>query len=247
MKPKPKSSPDSKHSHPSTASKLTRVFKDRDGLGAYLANPKAFPSSRVIYHNADFVAIHDLYPKASVHTLLLPRSPKHNRLHPFEAFEDPDFLAAVKAETDRLRHLVAKELKRRFGSGSRKEIEREEALAAAGEDADQSKLPPGRDWLAEVRTGVHLHPSMSHLHVHVFSRDMRSPCMKHRKHYNSFNTPFLVEMEDFPLSDDDPRRHGYQGYLDRNLVCWRCGKNFTNKFKALKEHLEEEFEKWKAE
>ena len=253
MRPKPKSPPDSKRSHPSAASKLTHVFKDRDGLGAYLANPKAFPSSRVIYHNADFVAIHDLYPKSSVHTLLLPRSPKHNLLHPFEAFEDPAFLASVKAETDRLKHLVAKELKRRFGSGSRKEVEREEALAAAaaaaGDDADHqsSKLPPGRDWLAEVRTGIHLHPSMSHLHVHVFSRDMHSPCMKHRKHYNSFNTPFLVEMGDFPLPDDDPRRRGHQGYLDRTLLCWRCGRDFGNKFKALKEHLEEEFEEWKAE
>jgi aprataxin len=258
MKPKPKPIPESKLSAHSS-SKLTRAFKDRDGLGAYLADPKAFPVSRVIYHDADFVAIHDLYPKASVHTLLLPRSTKHNLLHPIEAFDDPIFLASVRAESDRLRHLVAKELKRRFGSGSRKELEREEkqqqqqqALAAAAADSgaaddDSNQLPPGRDWLSEVRVGIHLHPSMSHLHVHVFSRDMHSPCLKHRKHYNSFNTPFLVDMADFPLPDDDPRRHGRHGYLDRNLLCWRCGKDFSNKFKALKEHLETEFEAWKAE
>ncbi|KAH8908911.1 HIT-like protein, partial [Coniochaeta sp. PMI_546] len=247
MRPKPHPPPpDSKHSHPSTASKLTRIFKDRDGLGAYLADPKAFPSSRVIYHNDAFVAIHDLYPKASVHTLLLPRSTKHNLRHPFDAFEDVEFLASVRIETDRLKNLVAKELKRRFGSGSRKEIEREKAIAAAGEDADEAQLPPGRDWLAEVKVGIHLHPSMSHLHVHVLSRDMHSPCLKHRKHYNSFNTPFLIDVADFPLPGDDPRRLPRQVYLDRDLRCWRCGKNFTNKFKALKEHLEKEFEEWKA-
>lgn len=253
MKPKPKPplGPDSRHSHASTASsKLIRAFRDRDGLGAYLADPKAFPSSRVIYHNEGFVAIHDLYPKASVHTLLLPRSTQHNRLHPFDAFEDADFLAAVRAETDRLRGLVAKELKRRFGSGSRREMEREKkasALAAAGEDEEEARLPPGRDWLAEVKVGIHMHPSMNHLHVHVMSRDMHSPCMKHRKHYNSFNTPFLVDLADFPLPRADPRRRGNQQYLDRNLVCWRCGKDFGNGFKALKEHLEKEFEAWKAE
>lgn len=249
MKPKPHPPPpDSKHSsHHSAASKLTRVFGGRDGLGAYLTDPKAFPSSIVIYHNEAFVAIHDLYPKASVHTLLLPRSAQHNVLHPFDAFEDAEFLESVRVETDRLKTLVAKELKRRFGSGSRKEIEREKVIAAAGGDADEAQLPPGRDWLAEVKVGVHLHPSMSHLHVHVLSRDMHSPCLKHRKHYNSFNTPFLVDVADFPLSQDDPRRLPHQGYLDRDLVCWRCGKNFTNKFKALKEHLEKEFEEWKAE
>lgn len=248
MKPKPHPPPaDPRQSHGPTASKLARAFSSRDGLGAYLADPKAFPSNRVIYQNEGFVAIHDLYPKASVHTLLLPRSTQHNLLHPFDAFEDAEFLAAVRAETARLRSLVAKELKRRFGSGSRQEMEREKALAAAGEHADDAQLPSGRDWLAEVRVGVHQHPSMNHLHVHVFSRDMHSPCMKHRKHYNSFNTPFLVDVADFPLPRDDPRRRGHQGYLEWNLVCWRCGKDFANKFKALKEHLEKEFEEWKAE
>lgn len=225
------------------------MFKDRNGLGAYLADPKAFPASRVIYHTDKFVAIHDLYPKASVHTLLLPRSKKHNLIHPIDAFEDAEFLAEVKAETSRLRVLVAKELKRRFGAGSQKDKEREEALAAAGEgDHDEATLPPGRDWLAEVKVGIHTRPSMNHLHVHVLSRDMHSECLTHRKHYNSFNTPFLVDVADFPLARDDPRRHpGREGYMDSNLKCWRCGSDFGNKFKALKEHLEKEFEEWKKQ
>lgn len=96
--------------------------------------------------------------------------------------------------------------------------------------------------------GIHAHPSMAHLHVHVISRDRVNECMKHRKHYNSFATPFLVPLEDFPLETGDVRRHpGREGYLDQELRCWRCGVGFGNQFKKLKAHLDEEFEEWKRE
>ncbi|KAG4218241.1 hypothetical protein PC116_g33279, partial [Phytophthora cactorum] len=89
-----------------------KSFDRRDGLGAYTHDPAAFPASRVIYYNDDFVAINDMYPKSTVHTLLLPRSPR-SRMHPFDAFEDPSFLASVQAETLKLKRFVAKELQRR--------------------------------------------------------------------------------------------------------------------------------------
>jgi aprataxin len=245
MKPKPKPPPPTttKQSH-SLTSKATHAFKNRDGLGLYLLNPSTFPSSRVIYHNAAFVAIHDLYPKSTVHTLLLPRSQAHNLQHPFDAFQDAQFLSAVQVETAKLRDLVARELKRRLSAGSKSD----QARAVAIKEGREGDVPNGRDWLAEVKVGIHAHPSMNHLHVHVFSRDMHSECLKHRKHFNSFNTPFLIDVADFPLREDDPRRHpGREGYLDRGLKCWRCGREFGNKFKALKEHLEVEFEEWKKE
>ncbi|KAI0595647.1 HIT-like protein [Biscogniauxia sp. FL1348] len=222
----------------------------RDGLGAYIDDPTAHPAGRVIFHGADFVAINDKYPKAAVHALLLPRSPLHRRLHPFDAFEDAAFLAAVQAETARLRRLVAKELQRRYGRFSAQDRRREAVLDGEGEEEEWrgSELPPGRDWEAELLVGVHAHPSMNDLHVHVLSPDMVSDCMRHKKHYLSFNTPFLIDVADFPLAQDDPRRHpGRAGYTDRDLQCWRCGKNFGNKFKQLKEHLAIEFEEWKKE
>lgn len=107
-------------------------------------------------------------------------------------------------------------------------------------------MPPGRDYAKDVRAGIHSGPSMAHLHIHVVSIDSHSVCVKHRKHYNSFHTPFFIDVEDFPLGEDDERRHpGREGYLKRELVCWRCGKGFGSGFKALKEHLEVEFEEWK--
>ncbi|KAI0514414.1 HIT domain-containing protein [Xylaria bambusicola] len=226
---------------------FTGSFKARDGLGAYTADPTSFPTSRVIYHNASFVAINDLYPKSTVHTLLLPRSPR-SRLHPFDAFEDPEFLAAVQAETARLKRLVAKELQRRYGRFSAQDKLREDILNDKVEWEDGKPLPVGRDWEKELLVGIHAHPSMNDLHIHVLSRDRMSECMRHRKHYNSFNTPFLIDVADFPLAADDPRRHpGREGFLNRDLRCWRCGKNFENRFKKLKEHLDQEFEEWKKE
>ncbi|KAI1175457.1 HIT domain-containing protein [Nemania sp. FL0916] len=231
----------------STRSALTKSFKLRDGLGAYTADPSAFPSSRVIFYDEAFVAIHDLYPKSTVHTLLLPRS-QRSRLHPFDAFEDPEFLAAVQAETARLRGLVAKELQRRYGRFSARDQLREAVLDGNMEWDGAKPLPVGRNWEKEVLVGIHAHPSMNDLHVHVLSRDMMSECMRHRKHYQSFNTPFLVDVADFPLAPDDPRRQpGHGADLNGDMRCWRCGKNFGNQFKKLKEHLAQEFEEWKRE
>ncbi|KAJ4145558.1 hypothetical protein LMH87_004406 [Akanthomyces muscarius] len=223
-------------------------FKDRMGLGAYLGDPAAFSASVVIAHSPDFVVIHDKFPKSTVHTLILPRSPAANLLHPFDALADPALLASVKAQVLRTKALVAAELQRQLGRFSASEAARQAVLDGEAEVQEGAELPRGRDWAAEVVCGVHAVPSMSHVHVHVLSRDMHSRKVKHRKHYNSFTTPFLVDVEDFPLAEDDPRRDTKRmGYLQRDLRCWRCGRNFGNKFAQLKEHLEQEFDAWKRE
>lgn len=241
MAPKPKAAPKPKQSR-------GNPFKNRMALGEYLEDPASWPSSIVVHHTDDFVAIHDKYAKATIHTLLLPRSAKHNLMHPFDAFDDADFLAKVRAATHALKDLVAKELQRRLGPHSAADARRQAILdGEADPDPDSGgELPAGRDWGAEIICGVHAVPSMSHLHVHVLSRDMHAGALKHRKHYNSFATPFLVDIDDFPLREDDPRRDTKEeGYLRRDLVCWRCGRNFGNQFQRLKEHLDEEFGAWK--
>lgn len=290
MAPKPRAIPPP----PKPPGARPHLFKNRMALGAYIANPESYPASVVIYHNADFVVIHDKFPKATVHTLLLPRSPRHSLLHPFEALADEQFLGKVKAEVEKLKVLAAAELQRRLGAFSRADAAREavlngeaDVLEGAAEDGQQQQqqegeegkvedgqdqdqdggkgkgkgkgkegkrrnkepaLPSGRDWAAEIKCGVHAVPSMGHLHIHVLSRDMHSPAMKHRKHYNSFNTPFLVDVADFPLESGDVRRSSKdEGFMRRDLVCWRCGHNFGNRFKELKDHLEREFEEWKRE
>ncbi|KAE8388655.1 aprataxin-like protein [Aspergillus alliaceus] len=240
LAPKPKQA---KHGPFKDPSNKRAIGGPRDALGAYIASPESFPSSIVVYHNDDFVAIHDLFPKSTLHLLLLPRDASKTRLHPFEALEDLEFLGKVKEETKKLRSLAAAELRRRYGKDSAQDKKRQEALNA---DDPPDTLPPGRNWEQEIMCGIHAHPSMNHLHVHVISVDRYSDRLKHKKHYNSFSTPFFVPIDDFPLAQDDVRRHPTrEGYLRRDYICWRCGKDFGNKFSELKVHLEKEFDDWK--
>jgi aprataxin len=124
MSPKPKQpkpttiNPASIHPDNQGAKYARYTSNGRDGLLAYTQNPTAFPPTRVIYHNESFVAIRDLYPKASIHLLLLPRDPSKYLLHPFVALSDPAFLASVREEAAHLKSLAAKELRRLFGPGS---------------------------------------------------------------------------------------------------------------------------------
>jgi aprataxin len=125
-----------------------------------------------------------------------------------------------------------------------------EAVMASAEppapEQREAMLPPGRDWLADIKVGVHTHPSMNHMHIHVISRDMHSPCMKHKKHYLSFNSSFLVSIDDFPLEKGSERYHP-GNWPNWDMRCWRCEQSFGNKFAPLKRHIEDEFEQWKKE
>lgn len=215
------------------------IFQGRDGLAAYTIDPESFPPTRVVYHNEKFVVINDLYPKASVHLLILPRDPIKNMQRPQDAFDDPQFLADCQAEEKKVREIVASELRRRFGKYSASDRPRIEALEA---DDPPETLPVGRDWTEGVMSGIHANPSMSHLHIHVLSKDMVSEPMRKRNHYLSFTTDFLVGLEHFPLAKDDYRR-AYK-HFPEDMLCWRCGQNFGNKMSKLKKHLETEKESW---
>ncbi|KAI9671487.1 MAG: aprataxin-like protein [Caeruleum heppii] len=234
---------------PLSVPQLLHTYPGRLGLGAYITSPASFPATRVISHTNDAVLVHDLYPKSAVHILVLPRSSAHALLHPFEAFDDVTFLESVRASADEGRRLVASELRRKFGEKSKTDAAREAALS---QDPPPQRLPPGRDWAREVRIGVHAVPSMSHLHIHILSPDRVSSCLRHKKHYNSFSTPFFVPLDEFPLSDEDPRREKSwwkdQGFLRREFRCWRCGDEWKGRgFEEFKAHLEEEMEQWVKE
>jgi len=230
--------------NPKRSSKNNPFSSRRDGLGLYITSPQSYPSSVVLYHNASFVAITDLYPKSSVHYLLLPRSQAHTYQHPFDAFSDLEFLTSVRAEAQKVKTLAIKELQRKFGPFSKTDEQREAVLNG---DVEATSLPAGRDWAKDIQIGVHAHPSMNHLHIHIISRDRYSEALKHRKHYNSFATGFFVDLEDFPLKGGMESERAKERYLERDLVCWRCEKNFGNRMKELKDHLEAEFEEWKRE
>jgi len=95
------------------------------------------------------------------------------------------------------------------------------------------------------RHGVHVNPSLKQLHVHVISQDFRSPCLKNKKHYNSFQPPFLVSLDSLILSLQgggealgDIKEGEAEQWLKQDLKCTACGLEFGNKFTDLKRHLE---------
>ncbi|KAK0645715.1 HIT-like domain-containing protein [Cercophora newfieldiana] len=244
MSPKPKAAKsDASDTKPHRSLKSLSPWKG--ALLDYIKHPEQFPD-QVLRVTPNTVLIKDSFPKATVHLLLLPRSPEHYGLHPHDAFKDLEFLAMMKEEAASAARIAAAELGRQLSPFSATSKARNEAMDAGVPFDD---LPPGRDYLPDIRIGIHAHPSMAHLHVHIISRDMHSDRLKHRKHYNSFNTSFFIPVADYPLADDDERRRtSFQNAnLSRDFVCWRCKKVFGNRFAELKRHLEEEFESWKKE
>ena len=226
--------------------KLSNPKDPRNGLLPYILEPEEFSSDIVIEHNDNTVLIRDAFPKATVHLLLLPRDSTKWDLNPRDALDDQHFLDMVRKESAEAVELAASELSRLISSYSESTKAR---IAAMEGDDPPAELPAGRDFSKEFRVGIHAHPSMNHLHVHIISRDMYSDRLKHQKHYNSFNTDFFIPLQDFPLKGDDPRRQtSYQNAnLKKDYKCWRCGKMFGNKFAQLKAHLEGEFKAWRKE
>ena len=218
-------------------------FYGRDGLAAYIQDPAAFPPSRVVHYSDKFVVINDLFPKATVHLLILPRDPVKARMRPQEAFDDPEFLADCIAEENKVRQIAISELRRKVGQFSAAERSRNEAMES---EELPDEFPVGRDWDKEIMSGTHANPSMNHLHIHVLSRDLHSECLKKKNHYLSFTTDFLIRLRDYPIAAQDPRRD-YKHFYPADLYCWRCGRDFKNQMAQLKAHLEEEFEEWKKE
>ncbi|KAF4585555.1 aprataxin [Ophiocordyceps camponoti-floridani] len=212
----------------------------RMGLGTYITNPSSHPPSTVIYHDDNFVALRDRYPKATVHALLLPRDEELSLRHPLEALAHHDVRALFEAELPKLVRLVAMELRRVLSSG---DYGQDAQGSPSTTEPPSTDPPPERDWSKEIITGVHANPSMRHLHIHVLSRDMHSPTLRHRKHYNSFTTPFLIRLDEFPEAAAQRAVRGRR--LRDDLVCWRCGRAFGNRFASLKGHLEEEFGAWR--
>ncbi|KAF2438614.1 HIT-like protein [Karstenula rhodostoma CBS 690.94] len=236
----------------SRTSSSPKNFDGRDGLGIYIQHPERNPEGRVIDYDDEFVVIQDKFPKASVHLLLLPRDPSLTLEHPLVTLSNnPAFLAKLKPRVERLKLLAARELRRKYGLSSAADAPYQRALEdlMSGPDPPlpaerDSLLPQGRDWSREIISGVHTHPSMNHLHIHVLSRDMHSPWLKKKNHYLSFNSSFLVGLDEFPLEEGSPRFHPGD-WPSWDMKCWRCEKNFGNKFKPLQEHLDDEFDEWK--
>ena len=93
----------------------------------------------------------------------------------------------------------------------------------------------------EFLFGFHSCPSMDGLHLHAISQDFCSPCLKTKRHYNSFTTPFFVEASLVLSTLKDGRpvlvdKAESESLLRLPLKCHVCGEKAKN-MPALKRHL----------
>lgn len=110
----------------------------------------------------------------------------------------------------------------------------------------------GTAWAAQqapgvaIRMGLHSVPSMRQLHLHVISQDFDSPCLKTKKHWNSFTTPFFLDV-DWVMEQLEHGSGGGKARLEYSLSekeallkgplrCHKCGVELSNMPK-LKEHI----------
>eukprot|EP00026_Physarum_polycephalum_P011872 Phypoly_transcript_12120.p1 GENE.Phypoly_transcript_12120~~Phypoly_transcript_12120.p1 ORF type:complete len:347 (+),score=49.51 Phypoly_transcript_12120:10-1050(+) len=115
----------------------------------------------------------------------------------------------------------------------------------------KSMLQKAQDMVAKVNKtkkvpvkfsiGFHAVPSMSQLHLHVISKDMNSPAMKTKKHWNSFTTEFFVDGHEFLRILEDKGavkfdKHTYESMLKQDLRCHLCREELPN-IPKLKAHL----------
>uniref|UniRef100_A0A8C5M805 Aprataxin n=1 Tax=Leptobrachium leishanense TaxID=445787 RepID=A0A8C5M805_9ANUR len=98
----------------------------------------------------------------------------------------------------------------------------------------------------KFRLGYHVIPSMSHIHLHVISQDFDSPCLKNKKHWNSFTTDYFLQSEDvMEMVKQNGRvtvKDGATELLKSPLQCHVC-KEQQSTIPKLKEHLKKH---WKS-
>ncbi|ESO98755.1 hypothetical protein LOTGIDRAFT_186969 [Lottia gigantea] len=91
------------------------------------------------------------------------------------------------------------------------------------------------------RYGYHAVPSMGQLHLHVISQDFNSPCLKTKKHWNSFTTEYFIDSSKIikQLEKHDMveiNTADSESLLKKDLKCHVCQKQFTT-LPALKSHI----------
>lgn len=91
------------------------------------------------------------------------------------------------------------------------------------------------------RLGYHAVPSMSRLHMHIISQDFNSPCLKNKKHWNSFTSDFFIDAEKIiemiKLKNKvELNSEHYEALLKQPLRCHVCHREQKN-MPQLKEHI----------
>lgn len=179
--------------------------------------------SKIIFRSEELVCIRDLYPKSRNHFLIIPECGNFDNIYD------------LRKEDIQL-------------------VEEMELLGINSIELNGNKVE-------NFRMGFHIKPSMkrlklkfvhesiliassynSRLHLHVVSKDFDSPSLKHKKHWNSFNTDFLVHPQTVIKDLEEygevqrPADDVIKNFIEQKLKCNSC--NYVPKHMPdLKKHL----------
>ncbi|CAH01478.1 DNA 5'-adenosine monophosphate hydrolase [Kluyveromyces lactis] len=190
------------------------------GLRPYVLCPERLPE--VLYFDDIATIIHDKFPKSEEHFLVLPRSHKISNSHPTTI--DNGIKVQLQWHIDWAKRFCWTQFIKKY-------------------DIKDISLKEKEAFLANfVQSGVHSTPSMANTHIHVMTRDFHSKKLKHKKHFNSFNSPFFIPWDELPVLDLPGDKELSERYIKNfEMICPYCSTNFKNRFAKLKEHLADEF------
>ena len=208
---------------------LQVYLKEDDDKGKSPLPPSL--QDNVYYQDENCVVIYDGYPKARMHLLLL-----HRGLEKISTTERRQNSGKIRSIADLRRELHYPQIQKCHAT-TRKLIHHLTTeyhnLYQDSTSVEQSEL---------FRMGYHAVPSMDDLHLHIISTDLDSPCLKNKKHYNSFTTSFFVnadqvEQELLQTGSIHPINvQKEEDKLKQPLRCFKCGQAQRN-LPTLKQHL----------
>ena len=176
-----------------------------------------------VFKNERFVCIRDKFPKSRVHLLLIPLGLKLLKVE--QVIQLPNRLEFLRDMKKTAGQIFENFVKNDF--------------------KDASKIG--------MKFGFHAVQSMQPLHMHIISQDFDSNCLKNKKHWNSFNTDYFIEIDSLIRHLTEDLENGSKDYfatdkfglkdrvkldafLNAPLKCHKC-EHIPKNLPALKKHL----------
>lgn len=228
----------------------------RYGLNAYIKNPE---HELVLFHDDDYIIMKDGFPKALRHYLVLPRSSPLTYKHPVDGMADLEVYHRTEDYVEKAKDMIVEDLVKEGyieDNAQAKEVFRTTFIRAGAHS-----IPSMANLHIHVITqDFYLERMKNKKHYNSFTtlffidfQDLKpstppghlSPASDSDSHSDRLLEGLILR----PPSKEKKARpsrnldHKHSDTIIRTapLKCTYCGKSFGSQFKALKDHLLEEF------
>jgi aprataxin len=221
-------------------------------LAQIAADPDRFRDQQTIWHTDDqVVGILDKYPKSSVHGLLLARQPGLDSVSMLRGEHLPLLQHMREVAVGWIRQQQQQQQQGKVSlpqlagvslqQQQQQQQEEEKGEKGVNEQAGPISSSSSSSILPGWRLGFHSIPSMAQLHLHILSDDFNSEWLKTKKHWNSFTSPFFLNLDDVIVALQQQGsvsvdKAAAEGLLKQGLVCHKCGQQLPN-MPQLKAHI----------